>query len=72
MEIINENEKYTLHFMFSHKYSTYQIMKDPCNGKQCQHNISIYGQTTDHTKHDTRKFIKKNIFKHIDDLNEYI
>ena len=25
--------------------STYQIIKDPCNGKQCQHNISSYGET---------------------------
>ena len=31
MEIDNENENYTLHFMFSYKYSTYQIIKDQCN-----------------------------------------
>ena len=33
MKIYNENEKYALHFMFSYKYSTYQIIKDPCNEK---------------------------------------
>ena len=33
--------------------STYQIIKDPCNGKQCQHNISSYEETTDYTKHHT-------------------
>ena len=27
MEINNENEIYTLHFMFSYKYSTYQVMR---------------------------------------------
>ena len=26
MKINNENEKYIIHFMFSHKYSTYQIL----------------------------------------------
>ena len=31
-------------FQFSHKYSTYQIIKDPCNEKQCQHNITSYGE----------------------------
>ena len=34
MRIDNENESYTLHFMFSYKYSTYQIFMDTCNGKQ--------------------------------------
>ena len=58
MKINNENETDTLH-------STYQIIKNPCNGKQCQHNILSYGETTDHTKHHTREFIKKNIFKYI-------
>ena len=53
MKINNENEKYIIHFMFSYKNSIYQIIKDPCNGKQCQHNISSYGGTTHHTKHDT-------------------
>ena len=31
MKIYNENEKYILHFMFSCKYSTYQIYMDTCN-----------------------------------------
>ena len=26
-----KNENYTLHFMFSYKYSTYQIFMDTCN-----------------------------------------
>ena len=51
--------------MFSYKYSTYQIIKDPCNGKQCQNNISSYGEITHHTKHDASLFMKKNIFKYI-------
>ena len=46
MKINNENETNTLH-------STYQIIKNPCNGKQCQHNISSFGETTDHKKHHT-------------------
>ena len=33
MKINNENETYILHFMFSYKYSTYQIFMDTCNGK---------------------------------------
>ena len=68
MMINNKNEKYTLHFMFSYKYSTYQIIKDPSNGKQCQHNISSYGETTHHTNiiHDylsKRKY--SNIFDYL-------
>ena len=31
MKIYNENEKYILHFIFSYKYSTHQIIKNPCN-----------------------------------------
>ena len=31
MEINNENETYTLHFMFSYRYSMYQIFMDICN-----------------------------------------
>ena len=47
----NENEKYTLHFIF-HTNITYQIFMDTCNEKY-QNNISSYGETTDHTKHHT-------------------
>ena len=53
MKINNKNEKYTLHFIFHTLHSTYQIIKDPCNEKLCQHNISSYGETTHHTKHHT-------------------
>ena len=53
MKINNENETYILHFIFHTLHSTYQIIKDPCNEKQCQHNISSYGETTHHTKHHT-------------------
>ena len=45
MKISNENENYTLHFIFHTKKTTYQIIKDPCNEKQCQHKISSYGET---------------------------
>ena len=34
MEINNENETYTSHFMFSYRYYTYQIFMDTCNEKQ--------------------------------------
>ena len=44
MEIYNENETYTLHFMFSYKYSTYQIFMDTCNEKY-QNNISSCEET---------------------------
>ena len=33
MEITNEYETYTLHFIFSYKYSTYQIFMGTSNGK---------------------------------------
>ena len=39
MKINNENETYLLHFMFSYKYSTYQMFVDTCNEKY-QNNIS--------------------------------
>ena len=45
MKINNENETYTLHFIFLYKYSTYQIFMNTCNGKQYQHNISTYEKT---------------------------
>ena len=51
MKIHNENETYTLHFMFSYKYYTYQIYIDTCNekkqiSKEC---INLEG----YKKHDT-------------------
>ena len=33
MKINNENENYILHLIFHTLRSTYQIIKDPCNGK---------------------------------------
>ena len=53
MKTNNENETYTIRFMFSYKNSMYQIIKDPCNGKQCQHKISSYGERTNQTRHNT-------------------
>ena len=44
MKINNENENYTLHLMFSYKYSTYQIIKDTCNEKY-PNNISTCEET---------------------------
>ena len=41
MKINNENETYILHFMFSYKYSTYQIIKYPCNRKQYQNTYQL-------------------------------
>ena len=69
MKINNENETYVLHFMFSYKYSTYQIFMDTCNRKQFQNNVSTYEKTRNMI-HDY--FIKKNIFKYIDYLIEYM
>ena len=31
--------KHTLHFMFSYEYSTYQIIKNPYNGKYQNNSI---------------------------------
>ena len=44
MKTNNENEKYILYFMFSYKYSTYQIFMDTCNEKY-QNNISTCEET---------------------------
>ena len=51
----NENEIYILHFMFSYKYSTYQIFMDTCNGKQCQNNISTCEETRNMIQDYSRK-----------------
>ena len=59
--INNENGTYTLHFMFSCKYSTYQIFMDTCNEKY-QNNRSTYEETRNMVQD---YFIKKNIFKYI-------
>ena len=40
----NENEKYIFHFMFSYKYSTYQIIKDHCNEKQVTITYQVMGR----------------------------
>ena len=58
IKICNENETYTLHFMFSYKYSTYQHFVDICNGKQYQNNISTFEETKNMIQD---YFIKKNI-----------
>ena len=42
MEINNENEKCILHFMFSYKYSTYQIFMDTCNEKYQNNILPLY------------------------------
>ena len=55
--------------MFSYKYSTYQIIKDPCN-EQYQNNISSYGETTDHTKHHT--LLKIHLEKYIQVYIDYL
>ena len=65
MKINNENEKYTLHLMFSYKYSTYQIIKDTCNEKQCQHNISSYGETIYITQNMIHDYSSRTIYLRI-------
>ena len=70
MKINNENETYTVHFIFSYEYSTYQIIKDPCNQKQCQHNISSCGETRNITQdyfHE-EKFQRSSNSLHIEDI----
>ena len=46
MKINNENENYTIHFIFHTKYSTYQIFMDICNEKNIK-------STCQDTKHHT-------------------
>ena len=50
MKINYEHEKYMLHFIFHTNIYISNFM-DTCNGKQCQRNISSYGETKHHTKH---------------------
>ena len=59
---INEDRKRKrkiyITFHISYKDYTYQIIKDPCNGKQYQHNITSYGETayiTQNMIHDYSK-----------------
>ena len=63
MKINNENERYTFCFMFSYEYSTYQIIKNPYNGK-CQHNISSYGETRNITQDYYHEENFKNLQTH--------
>ena len=63
MKINNENETYTLHFMFSYKYSTYQIFMDTCNGRQYQNNISTYKET----RHMIQNYSSRKIYSSISD-----
>ena len=69
MKINNENEIYTLHFMFSYKYSTYQIFMDTCNGKQYQKNESTYEKTRNMIQDYSSRKIYLSTF---DYLIEYI
>ena len=61
----NENEIYTFHFMFSYKYSTYQIFMDTCNGKQYQNNISTYEETRNMIHDYSSRKIDLNIFDYL-------
>ena len=61
----NENEIYTFHFMFSYKYSTYQIFMDTCNGKQYQNNISTYEETRNMIHDYSSRKIYLNIFDYL-------
>ena len=61
MKINNENEIYTLHFIFSYNYSTYQILWIHV----VKNNIKITYHFMGDKKHDTRLYIKNNIFKYI-------
>ena len=73
MKINNENETYTFHFMFSYKYSTYQIFMDTCNRKekrkQYQNNISSYDETRNMIHDYSSRKIYSSIF---DFLIEYM
>ena len=65
MKINNENENYILHFIFSYKYFTYQIIKNPCNENNVNITYQVMGrqQITQNIIHDY--ISKKNIFKYI-------
>ena len=60
MKINNENEIYTLHFMFSYKYFTYQIFMDTCNEK-FQNIIS----TCEETRNMIHDYLSKRIYSSI-------
>ena len=70
MKINNENETYILHFMFSYKYSTYQIFMDTCNGKQYQKNVSTYGEIRNMIHNYSSSTIYLSIYIYIDYLIE--
>ena len=65
MRINNENETYTLHLMFSYKYSTYQIFMDTCNGKQYQNNVSTYEETKNIIQNYSSRKIYSSIFDYL-------
>ena len=60
MKINNEKEIYTFHFMFSYKYSTYQIFMDTCNEKY-QNNIS----TCEEKRNMIHDYISRTIYRSI-------
>ena len=64
MKINNENETYILHFMFSYKYSTYQIFMDTCNEKY-QNNISTCEETRNMIHDYSSRKIYLNIYIYI-------
>ena len=66
MKINNENEKYTPTLYFI-QISTYQLIKDLPNGKQCQHNISSYGEAKDHKRSMIHDYSSRSIYSSIFD-----
>ena len=68
MKINNENETYILHFMFSYKYSTYQILifMDTCNEKY-RNNISTCEETRNMIHNYSSRKINLNIYIFEDD-----
>ena len=57
--------KHTLHFMFSYKYSTYQIFMDTCNEKQYQNNVSICEETKTMIQDYSSRRIYSSIFDYL-------
>ena len=70
MKVNNEDETYILHFIFSYKYSTYQIFMDTCNGKQYQKNVSTYGETRNMIHDYSSRTIYLSIYIMIISLNK--
>ena len=56
-----------LHFMFTYKYSTYQVFMDTCNEKQYEHNISTNEETRNIIRNCSSRKVYSSIFDYLID-----